>query len=409
MDGILFKMKQYLHFSDFSKLYLGRGLLVFSSNMVMLFLPIFLFIVLGNSESGVFAYFFIGHLLYGLLVPLGAMHLARTGYKRGLIISTFWNTLYFGVLFLLSSTVHTQFSILALLFFSLLSVVMFRVFFWVPYHVEIAELTQTKNRGFAVSSILVLLTVTSVSGPLVGGYLIQQYGFVPLFFLVMVLSLLAALPFYSIQPRKHVYEWTYTQTWVELFRKKHRGLVLALFANGAENAIGIVVWPLFIFTLLNGNFYEVGVVSSLIFVVTVLLQIVSGKHLDKVQGRGAMLHVGSVLSAFGWIAKVFVVTAPQIFIVGLYHNIARIFTDTPVDTMSYDLAADSGHYIDEVTVLREIAIQFGKVVALLFVFILTLFVDIQYTFIIAAIAALLLNALYIKKEYKPIVSRTTSF
>jgi len=78
----------------------------------------------------------------------------------------------------------------------------------------------------------------------------------------------------------------------------------------------------------------------------------------------------------------------------VYHGFAKLFTTTSIDTMYYDLAADSGHYVDEVTVLREIAIQIGKVCTLVCILLLTLFVSLQWTFLIAAVAALFLNSLY---------------
>jgi YQGE family putative transporter len=354
---------------------------------------------LGNSERGVFIYFILGNLAYILLLPFGAMYLAKVGYRFGLVVSTLWNALFYGVFLILSEGVYSSSSTYILLLVSLVCIVLFRLSFWVPYHVEMAELTERKNRGMAVSSMLVLVTLAGVLGPFIGGWLIEGYDFFVVFEIVMVSSLLAVLPLYFLHPKKQTYEWTYKETWREFIKPKHRAVVFGFTANGAENAIGIVVWPLFIFALLQGNFYEMGAVSSLIIAGTVLLELFSGRHLDKVKGRGNMLHVGSVLSAIGWIAKIFVATAMQIFVVGLYHNVVRIFTDTPVDTISYDLAADSGHFIDEFTVLREIAIQMGKVLALVFVFISIMFVDIQYTFLIAAVSAILLNILYSRKEY----------
>jgi hypothetical protein len=170
---------------------------------------------------------------------------------------------------------------------------------------------------------------------------------------------------------------------------------MALFARGAENVIGVVVWPIFIYLLLNESFVAVGALSSLIMLVSVALQYITGRYLDRVQRRTSnVLHIGSVLSALGWIAKVFVATAYQVFIAGLYHNFAKIFMNTPFATMYYDLAADSGHYVDEVTMLREMALHLGKVVTLVLVIALSLFVPMQWTFLLAAAAALLLNALY---------------
>lgn len=102
--------------------------------------------------------------------------------------------------------------------------------------------------------------------------------------------------------------------------------------------------------------------------------------------------------AIGWVVKIFVLTAFHIFVAGLYHSLTRILTRTTFETMFYELAADQGHYVDEFTVLREMAIQLGKVVTLLLVSIIALFFAIQWTFVIAAVSALLLNVFYMRKQ-----------
>ena len=72
---------------------------------------------------------------------------------------------------------------------------------------------------------------------------------------------------------------------------------------------------------------------------------------------------------------------------------ANIFTKTPFDALTYEKAADQGHYVDEYTVIHEMAIQYGKVLMLLFVLFLTLFFNIEWTFILAALASLAMNFL----------------
>jgi YQGE family putative transporter len=380
-------------FSGFWKLYLGRGLLTLPSHLVGIFLPILVYTVVGEV-SAVFIYYIIGHISYALLLPLGVAFLERVGYRVSMAYATIWNTCFFTALFAVATLATTHGTTIFLLGVSLLCLVLFRLLFWMPYHVEVAKLTETKNRATAISLILTLVTLAGVIGPILGGWIIDGWGFGLLLIIVAATSILAFIPFYLLPRANERFEWSYRRTWRELVSKKHRGLVLAMFANGAENVVGIAVWPVFIFLLLDGDFVAVGAISSLIVAATIVLQLSAGSYLDRIRGRGNMLHVGSVLSALGWVAKIFVVTAYQIFAAGLYHNFARIFTNTPLDAMYYDLAADSGHYIDEITVLREIAIQLGKVASLAVVLTLSLFVALQWTFLIAAFAALLLNALY---------------
>ena len=88
-------------------------------------------------------------------------------------------------------------------------------------------------------------------------------------------------------------------------------------------------------------------------------------------------------------------TALHIFVIGVFHNIARIFTNTPFETEIYNLAADQGHYVDEFTVLYEIALNLGRILALGIFIVMALFIPIQWTFIIGAIASLALNLIWL--------------
>ena len=106
-----------------------------------------------------------------------------------------------------------------------------------------------------------------------------------------------------------------------------------------------------------------------------------------------MLHWGTALYAIGWLGKIFVLTASQIFIVGAYHVFTKIFKDTPFDTLNYEMMADRGHYVDEYTVLKEIAVQFGKILMLIFAIIVALNFGLNWTFALAAIASLFINIL----------------
>jgi len=190
------------------------------------------------------------------------------------------------------------------------------------------------------------------------------------------------------------------ENWREVFEQKNRAVVLRNIALGAEETIGIIVWPIFIFLLLDGDYFKVGALSSFIAGATVLMQFSLGHYLDRIGNKKHVLRIGSILYALGWIVKIFVVTAFQVFIAGLYHKFAKIFTDTSFDAIFYELAADQGHYIDEFTVLGEIAVQIGRVGSIVAVGVMALYMSIEWTFVIGALAALSLNALYGKIEQR---------
>ncbi len=375
-------------------LYIGRTILFISSGLLGIFLPIFFYNIFEQNFQYLILFYLLGHLGYGLLAPLGAQFLNKFGFKKALVLATLWGALFYATLFFMEEGSSRLFYLIPL---SFIAVLLFRLFYWLPYHVDFAKFTNKNNRGKQVGILLATLTLLGVIGPIIAGYVIENFGFNVLFIVTVLFFILAAIPF-SIVPRTNEkFVWNYKETWKNIFSKENRPLTLSLMANGAENAIGIIVWPIFIFLLLDGDYLKVGAVSSFIIAGTVLLQLIAGKYIDKMPEKSKMLKWGSVLYAIGWIIKIFVLTSFHIFIAGLYHSLTGILTRTSFDTIFYELAADKGHYVDEFTVFREIAIQLGKVIILTVVIIMSFFIEIQWTFILAAGAAILLNALYLKK------------
>ena len=244
-------------------------------------------------------------------------------------------------------------------FLVLFLVILYRTFFWLPYHTDLAKFTNRHDRGRSVGLIWAASSFLSVIMPVVAGFLIEHFGYDIVFILAIVTYLLSLIPLMALPRTKERYCWSYMETFDKFLKRKHRKLVLANMANGAENAVGIIIWPIFIWQLLQGNFFAVGAISSLIVFFTIIMQLLVGKFTDRFNKR-KMIHLGSMLYAGGWFAKVFVLTSFQIFIVGAYHSFAQIFKDTPFDALNYEMLADHGHYVDEFTVLKEMAVQLGN-------------------------------------------------
>ncbi len=125
------------------------------------------------------------------------------------------------------------------------------------------------------------------------------------------------------------------------------------------------------------------------------MQLLLGRYLDGKKGnKHKTLRNASVLYALGWVFKIFVISAAQVFFVGLYHNVVKIFTQTPFTAIVYDMSAGQGSLVDEFTVLREMANHLGRASALLATAFLTLFIPIGWTFVVAVVASLALNMVY---------------
>lgn len=384
-------------FRGFFGLFAGRSILFISSGLLGIFVPIFLFNAFGGNFQILLLFYLISYLLYGLLVPFGAQFLNRFGFKKALIISTVWGALFYTTLSLIEQTAGDNTTLfITLIALSLVFQLLARIFYWLPYHIDFAKFTDKESRGEKVGLLFASLTLFGVVGPVGAGYIIEHYGFLVLFGIAIALFILAMFPFAIVPRTNEKFVWGYMETLRRVFDRENRSLSISLMASGAEDVVGIVVWPVFIYLLLQGNYMEVGAVSGFIVGATVALQIAAGKYIDKMTDKARMLKWGSVLYALGWVFKAFVITAFHVFVAGLYQNLTKILTRTSFDTIFYELVADKGHYVDEYTVLREVAIQLGRVLMLLAVIGLTLVFAIKWTFLLAAGAALLVNYLYVQ-------------
>jgi len=103
------------------------------------------------------------------------------------------------------------------------------------------------------------------------------------------------------------------------------------------------------------------------------------KKFDKFSKK-KLMRVGSLIYAFGWMAKTFIVTAFQIFVVGTFHSLGSIVLRTPFNAFSYEQFTDRGTYLDEYTVLREISINFGRAIMGVILIILISLVGLKISF-----------------------------
>lgn len=375
----------------FLSLFISKHLIQGAASALLgIFVPIFLYTVSGENFTYVGGIYALLSVLYVLCIAPGVKVMSRFGYRTSLILGGCCSVVLYTVLYFMNGS-----NFETLVWFFIIATTIFRVFHWVPYHVDFATFTKSGERGRDISLTLAVVSFLGVVGPLLSGYILAKSGYDALFGIAIVLLIMSTIS-YSFVPNTHeVYEWSYWRTWKELFVRKRAHAMFGMFANGLETAITLIAWPIFLYEVLDGNVFEIGAVSALVVGITILVQLAIGRYIDKHESnKSKTLKIGSTLYALGWIVKIFVLSTVQIFFVGLYHNVVKIFTKTPFDTLLYDMTAEQGRYIDEFTVLREMATHLGRATGLVLMVLVTLFISIKWTFILGALAALLLNMVY---------------
>jgi len=380
----------------FFSIFATRIVLRISMGLLGMFLPIFLYNFFNENIFLVFAYYFVGYFLYASSIAIACQFLNKIGLRLSLRISVVIGAVYYLFLYFLDIFSRIEVfslqnkTLLWLIVLIIVTQVIQRSLYWVPLNTDMAKFTNKTNRARQVSLLEAATLVLGAVTPLISGIILTYYQYDALFSIALVIYLIALIPLMFLPRTREKYTWTYKKTWKEFFSKERRGAMLAYAGDGAEAVVGAVIWPIFIFELLDGNYFEVGALSSLIVIFTIILQLMIGGYADK-GSKKKMLHWGSALYALGWIIKIFIVTAFHIFIVSAYHNLMKIIARTPFNALSYEKAADEGHYVDEYTALHEMAVNYGKTAMIVLSSILVCFFSLEWTFILAALASLVMN------------------
>lgn len=382
-------------------IYSSRVIAGISSALLGLFLPIFLYEFFGLSLRMVLLYYLLDYTIYLFAVAPGAKFaLNKLGIKGAIIISVAWGALYYLMFFLIARSSASVASILAehgnysigLLGLTILFINLQRCLYWAPVHTDLSKFTDKENRGKELSLLEASLIAFHAIIPVFAGWLLVTYNYDVLFVVSVFTFILSIVPLFNLPATEEKFSWTLRETWKEFFSKKRRRTVLAFMGDGAENVASGIIWPIFIWEILKGNYWQVGAISSLIVITTIILQLFVGRFADNGR-KEKILKYGTVFYALGWVIKIFIATAFQIFVVSTYHNMTRIFMRTPFDALIYERAADQGHFVDEYTVIHEMALMAGRVVIIGIMLVLIPFFGVGLTFILAAFSTLAMNFL----------------
>ncbi|MBT3689798.1 MFS transporter [bacterium] len=368
-----------------ASLYTSRSILLIAGGFVGLFLPVYLLIQYQSLEK-VIVYYLISFGLYIFTATPGAIFMNYIGIRNSIIWAFPFLAGYFASLYFFETDI-VVFTVLSLLF-----ITVYRMLYWVPYHTEFTKLSDKKNRGKQISILDSFTSLLGIIIPFVSALLIKSFGFQMVFIIVIILILVGIIPLLFVPKINVKFTWSHKQCWKEFFKKDNRKMMIAYMGDGAENFVGAVLWPIFMWQLLNGEYLSVGLIASLVTLVAVVVRLVMGDFTDKFSKR-KLMKIGSILYSFGWIVKIFITSAFHIFLASTYHNFALIILRTPFDALMYEKAADAGHFVDEYSTLREMYLQTGRVIIMILILIMLNFVSINVAFFLAAMASLLVNLL----------------
>ncbi|MEK7628723.1 MAG: MFS transporter [Patescibacteria group bacterium] len=346
-------------------LYIHRLLMHAAFVVAGVFTVVFVYKYFHDSLWAVLTVFGSMYFLTALLTPLSGKLLSHLGLRTLIVLALPFSSVGVLALYHLSVNPGGEPLVWVMVVFVVCSA-LYRAFYWLPYQVDMTRLIDRGHRGSQVALLMSVADVNVVVMPFWGGLIVAQYGFDALFILSLLLTMAALLPLMYIQNHFEEYSWGFMQSFRELFSAKHRPLFAAYVGDGAQSAAQVIVWPLFVFLLLDQEYVALGAITALTFLAVMCLQFTVG-HLFDSGHKKRVLWWGAVFSASGWFLRLFVATPLGIFVVDTYHGVGQSVNRMTIDAMTYEQAADNGRYIDEYTALKEIGLNLGRTFCLLVV------------------------------------------
>lgn len=188
------------------------------------------------------------------------------------------------------------------------------------------------------------------AAPVIAGVMIASFGAAVAFGLVAALMLLSLLPLFIQEDVYEDYRWNVGRSYAHLFSHRFRSMAALAFARGAESVALFLVWPIAALVLLGGYLPALGAILTL--AALVILAVRTLLHVWRIRwplSHGTVFSLRYVLLGAA--------TTPG----GVILASVAAYACAP-DHPAFDHAEDSGAYLDEGTILKEMAAAFGKVV-----------------------------------------------
>ena len=334
------------------ELFASTAILDFATAAVVLFEPVYM-LRAGFRIEEILLFFAAVYLAYFFLLPLGGRVAKSHGYEHAILFSSPFLILYYLALF--SVAYGKVFLVVAGI-----ALVIQKIFYWPSYHATFATSGLFAERGREISNRVALGTVLSVLAPAVGGFVIATSGFTALFLGVAALILASNIPLLRTPEYFKPEPFRYFAALSRVFARSRRRAFWSALGYG-EELIALVVWPLFIVTVVH-DLFSAGLVISLSMLATAVGVLYVGRLCDE-RGRDGILRAGVIATAASWLVRPFIGSGLGVFGADTFYRLARYFMGVPYMAAVYE--RDQRGFAVEEVVAFEMTLALGKVLAAL--------------------------------------------
>ena len=358
---------------DLKEVYANQIIDKFAHSLLMIFIPIYL-LSIGYNLAETMIYLLIPEVVTVLLaIPVGLLA-SRLGLKHTILYRIPLAVIFVLWLEYMSASGLTLINLIIAGFICGFS----RTLYWIPFNSEFVENSDKAHRGSDVSLLVALPILVCVASPSMGGVILEYVGFYLLFSIFMILMIMSVIPFFMSQDYKKHFKFKRKDI---NFRLGQR-FSLGFFAQGFFSMGYYLIWPLYIYMVLN-NLVITGMVASFTVLGTAFLTILIGRVSDKMN-RKKMLRFGVIGCFFIWLMMYFAVTGMEFFVLSFLSGVFNSLIIISIFSSFSDFAKDR-NIVNDVA-MREIYLSVGR--AALFAILAFTFIGLHLGIILIAIMCL---------------------
>lgn len=336
-------------------------------SMVTIFEPVFLFVLFSRhwplkTTLELIALFYLAiYIAYFFVVPWGAKFAKRFGYENSIAVASLFQIAIYFSLFAANRS-------LIFIYLAILAYIIAKMLYWPAFHSNFARFSTVGEQGREISNLWALESSIYVLGPLIGGLVLEYYGFKVLFLIVSVLILVSNIPMLVTKETFEAHSFPYWPAMKRLFSRENRRHFWARLGYG-EEWIVLVIWPIFMY-LVAEDYLGLGVITAISTFITTLLLLFIGRLTDK-SDKQKILRFGVIFYFFSWLIKIIARTTFGIVVLDTYGRVAKNSISLPVVASTYHAAQDGS--VMNTIVSFEMSLVVGKILAIVLCLVLLQF------------------------------------
>ena len=238
----------------------------------------------------------------------------------------------------------------------------FRItFYWIPYHIFFVRRADDGDHkyGAEASKRNFFSGIATALGPLLGGLMISNLGFEPLFIITIILMLVSSLPtlLYVRESThgKHKAKDVFSKY---LLNKKYMPTNLAFFGRVTSAVIFAIFWGILLFLKLD-NFVEIGILSTTAGIFATVLLLVVGKIIDS-EGKKTIHAVSVFINSALHISRIFLISPLSFYVNSISDQINASAYGTAFIAATYEKT--SPEKASNFMVYRQLTLHLGRIV-----------------------------------------------